>query len=104
MTGVVVRAQHDDCELLNLNPKDIKVTITPNQLYGTYEFQCPICNQFIIKTASQVTLDRLIDIANAPFYVEDPSPFTTQDLITFHKLLSPCDEARSLDEPHNEIF
>ncbi len=85
--SALIRTQHDDCPVTTISPKNIKLTLTPNQLYGTYTFKCPHCEYYITKTASQKVIDRLIDLANVPFHVNEPTPFTTQDLIKFHKLL-----------------
>jgi hypothetical protein len=96
--ATLIRATCTDCGDVELGTRDLVVRLCEDTESGTYVFRCPNCTLPVVRPADRSTIDLLVssgcrlEVWNMPAELVEPrpigSPFTHDDLIDFHLLLS----------------
>jgi hypothetical protein len=96
--ATLIRATCSDCGDVELGTRDLVVRLCETNEAGTYVFRCPNCLHPVVRPADRPTIDLLIssgvrlELWRIPSELVEPrpigEPFTHDDLIDFHEVLS----------------
>jgi hypothetical protein len=96
--ATLIRATCSDCGDVELGTRDLVVRLCEDTEAGTYVFRCPNCTHPVVRPADRSTIDLLVssgcrlEVWNIPAELIEPrppgQPFTHDDLIDFHEVLS----------------
>lgn len=99
--ATLIRATCDDCGDVELGTGDLLVRLCHDTDSGTYVFRCPRCDSPVVRAAERAVLDLLVssgvrmEIWTLPAELGEwrpvGTPFSHDDLIDFHELLSSRD-------------
>jgi len=95
-----IRASCPDCGDVELTSQDMTVRLCVDDNRGAYVFRCPTCVMTVTKPTEQRIIDLLVasgvkvEMWTLPLELRERptgSPFTHDDLLTFHELLEQDD-------------
>ena len=96
--ATLIRATCGECGDVELGTRDLVVRLCEDTESGTYVFRCPNCALPVVRPADRPTIDLLVssgcrlEVWNMPAELIEPRPpglpFTHDDLIDFHEVLS----------------
>jgi hypothetical protein len=96
--ATLIRATCGECGDVELGTRDLLVRLCEDTEAGTYVFRCPNCALPVVRPADRSTIDLLVssgcrlEVWNIPAELIEPrpggQPFTHDDLIDFHEVLS----------------
>lgn len=96
--ATLIRATCEECGDVELGTTDLLVRMCQDADIGTYVFQCPGCDTPVVRSAERRVLDLLVtsgvrlEMWTLPSELNEwrpvGAPFTHDDLIDFHELLS----------------
>lgn len=92
-----IRATCAICGDVQLTTDDVTVRVCTSNDEGEYRFRCPTCDEVVVRSAEQRTIDLLLaagveystwSLPAELFEERSGAPITHDDLIDFHELLS----------------
>lgn len=95
-----IRANCEDCGDVELTVGDVEVSVCTTDNSGTYRFNCPLCDNDVIKAAEPRVVDLLVasgvrlstwDIPAEVLETKVGAPLSHDDLIDFHHRLASDD-------------
>jgi hypothetical protein len=96
--ATLIRATCSECGDVELGTHDLVVRLCEDTESGSYVFRCPNCDHPVVRPADRTTIDLLVssgcklELWTTPAELVEPhpdgAPFTCDDLIDFHELLS----------------
>ena len=108
--ATLIRATCGECGDVELGTRDLVVRLCEESESGTYVFRCPNCALPVVRPADRPTIDLLVssvcrlEVWNMPAELIEPRPlgrpFTHDDLIDFHEVLSAGDWFEGLLDAH----
>jgi len=108
--ATLIRATCGECGDVELGTRDLVVRLCEESESGTYVFRCPNCALPVVRPADRSTIDLLVssgcrlEVWNMPAELIEPrplgQPFTHDDLIDFHEVLSEGDWFAGLLDAH----
>jgi hypothetical protein len=108
--ATLIRATCSDCGDVELGTRDLVVRLCEDTASGTYVFRCPACESPVVRPADRSTIDLLVssgvrlEVWSMPAELDETrpcgAPFTYDDLIDFHLLLTDRGWFEDLLEAH----
>ena len=92
-----IRASCANCGDVQLTTADVTVRMCVSTDEGEYRFECPLCDDLVVRQAEQRTIDLLLaagvefvtwSLPAELFETRNGAPITHDDLIDFHAVLS----------------
>ncbi len=92
-----IRASCANCGDVQLTTADVTVRMCVSTDEGEYRFECPLCDDLVVRHAEQRTIDLLLaagvefvtwSLPAELFEARSGAPITHDDLIDFHTVLA----------------
>ena len=92
-----IRASCANCGDVQLTTADVTVRMCVSTDEGEYRFECPLCEDLVVRHAEQRTIDLLLaagvefvtwSLPAELFEARSGAPITHDDLIDFHRVLA----------------